>query len=310
MREGWAIGVDGGGTRTRYLLVDAEGREVGRLMGPGTLLAPGGEEEVAGRLSAGISRLAETHGARLPIDSVCAGLAGAAGHPEAARRVAGALLREGVARGAVLLSDAQVAFADAFGAGAGLLLIAGTGSVAVGWRGGEGAPRLERVGGWGALLGDEGSGYWIGLQGIQRAILGREGRGSPTALTERLLSRIGAWTPPEIFAWADGAGKEGFAALAPDVLALGATDGVAGGIRAGAVTALLAHVEALAEALFPEPPRPPVALVGGLISEGGELRQDILDGLAKRGFAAHTDQVDPARGAARLALAGAPPGLG
>jgi N-acetylglucosamine kinase-like BadF-type ATPase len=211
-------------------------------------------------------------------------------------------LREwGVARRTRVLTDAEVAFVDAFGEGSGILLIAGTGSVALarGDRGGE----LMRVGGWGALLGDEGSGYRVGLEGLQAGIRAAEDRGPPTALTEALFAQTGTDSLGKLLSWSRNAGKSGVASLAPTVVRIAdAGDPVAEELVERAIAALVDHIRTLAKRLGPGTP-PPVALVGGLIEEGGSLRGRLLRAMELAGFHPLGRLVDPARGAVRLALA-------
>ena len=83
------------------------------------------------------------------------------------------------------------------GAGAepGLVLIAGTGSIAYG-RNRE--ARAARAGGWGYVLGDEGSGYWIGRRALGAVVRQSDQRGRPTLLTGRLLQHFGIGTPQDL----------------------------------------------------------------------------------------------------------------
>jgi glucosamine kinase len=85
--------------------------------------------------------------------------------------------------GAVVIAadDATIAQLGAFAGGPGIVVIAGTGSVAVGW---PGKGRITRVGGHGFLLGDEGSGYWIGREAITAALQSRDGTGPANGLPE------------------------------------------------------------------------------------------------------------------------------
>ena len=231
------VGIDGGATRTRYLLADATGGILARSEGKGSLLGAGEDRSVADDLVREVGTLASRAGTGLPVDALCAGLAGAARRPDARALLGDRLSQLGVSRRVRIVPDAEVAFVDAFGEAAGILLIAGTGSIGLGRAGGG---ELERVGGWGALLGDEGSGYRIGLDGLQAAIRGAERRGPPTGLSDTLFRSLGLESVARVLEWGQGAGKSRIAALAPlviqeaergDAVAVEIVDRAGGGAR-------------------------------------------------------------------------------
>ena len=295
------IGIDGGGTHARAVVLDGAARELARLAGPPGLLDPldpaGGVENLA--------RLARDalHQAALspPAAGLCCGLAGAV---RAAERdaVQSALARSGIARAVVITGDAEAAMADAFGDGPGILLIAGTGSIARA-RGDKG--RLVRVGGWGTLLGDEGSGYAIGLAALRAVLRAEDGRDPPTALTAAVLRRTASASPFDLIRYAAAASKRDIAALAPIVLeAADAHDTAAARIRTDAVTHLTEL--AVSAARQTAPASAAVALSGGLLQPGGPLRDSVADRIRQRlpdtSLIPHS--IDAARGAARLAMAG------
>ncbi len=293
------VGIDGGATRTRYLLADATGGILARSEGKGSLLGAGEDRSVADDLVREVGTLASRAGTGLPVDALCAGLAGAARRPDARALLGDRLSQLGVSRRVRIVPDAEVAFVDAFGEAAGILLIAGTGSIGLGRAGGG---ELERVGGWGALLGDEGSGYRIGLDGLQAAIRGAERRGPPTGLSDTLFRSLGLESVARVLEWGQGAGKSRIAALAPLVIQEAERgDAVAVEIVDRAVAGLVGHAQALAKKLETPAPRR-VALVGGLIEERGPLRARVAQRLAKEGFEPVQQLVYPARGAVRLAL--------
>ncbi len=294
------VGVDGGATRTRFLLADGSGRILGRREGGGALLGVGDEEELGNRLVREVRALAGELDEPLPVEVLCAGLAGVAGREEARRRLEAKLVDHEVARRVHLVSDGEIAFFDAFGEGPGILLVAGTGSIAKAKRG-PGA-ELRRVGGWGALLGDEGSGYGIGLAGLRAAIRASEGRGADSALVDVLPEALELDSIRELKSWVDTADKAGIAALGPRVVRTAeAGDRVAEEIVDDAVRALTAHVRALAAG---EDPPPRVALVGGLIEPGGSLRSRVRAALQAAGFEPLEREVEPVRGAVQVALRG------
>jgi len=298
------VGVDGGATRTRILLSGPEGADLGRTQGPGSLLGAGRDGAIADAIAAQVRRLAEEAGVPLPLDAICAGLAGAAGRPEARRICEEHIRKSGIARLVRVISDADVAFADAFGDGeGGILLVSGSGSIAVARVEGMSADApLLRVGGWGALLGDEGSGYGLGLAGLCAAVRGEETRGPSTSLVDVLYGAVGATSVRSLFDWVNGVGKSEIAALAPVIIAEAARgDSVARSLVDETVAAVADHAVALRRRHFAATAGPPVALVGGLIEAGGPLRSQVRDALKAEGFAVLPGQVVPARGAVRVA---------
>jgi glucosamine kinase len=297
-------GIDGGGTRTRFVLADANGRILARREGRGSLLGAGRDPEIAEDIERHVRALAEEAGVELPLRALCAGLAGSAGRPEATRIFQDELVRLGIASRVSVIPDAEVAFEDAFGEGEGILVIAGTGSIALG-RGEAGG--LHRVGGWGALLGDEGSAYGIALDGIRAAMRGAEGLGEPTLLTSAILSRLRIDSLSGIFKWSQDARKGEIAALAPAVFGTAAAgDRVAISILEKALDGILDHARALRRALFPERgsdrPAIPGALVGGIVEAGGPLNDEVIRRFRMEGIEVVADTVDPPRGAVSLAL--------
>jgi N-acetylglucosamine kinase-like BadF-type ATPase len=293
------VGVDGGATRTRFVLADADGQTLAECEGGPGLLGAGADQDVADRIVERTREMVREAGKHLPVEVACVGLAGVAGRPEARAFARDHIMDQGVARQVLVVADYEIAFRDAFDQGDGILMIAGTGSVAVGQIG-AGPP--VRVGGWGALLGDEGSGYRIGLGGIRVAVRGAEGRNSPTRLTDRLFRALAADSVDEVFEWSKRATKRDVAALAPLVIEeADRGDAAAGEIVARAVDGLIQHAEALTNAAGTQPP-PEIALVGGLVEPGGLLRQRTLDALERAGFRARAGRVLPTRGAVLMAL--------
>lgn len=162
------LGIDGGGTKTTFLMVDADDRELARVESGGSNYNSVGVEASRNALAEGIGRLPA-----LP-DVIAAGFAGA-GRPAGVRHYY-TLLRELVPAAEILIeSDAHVAYAGALGDRSGVVLVAGTGSVAIG--GMEDGTRF-RYGGWGPQFGDEGSGFWIGREAIRTALAFHEDRRS------------------------------------------------------------------------------------------------------------------------------------
>jgi len=175
---GYVVGVDAGGTSTRALAVDAAGAVLGTGRSGGSNPNSHPPEEAAGRIADAIT--AATAG--LDPERVRGCVVGMAGEskltdPAIAAVFELAFQRAGVGGLVRVASDAEAAFASATPAADGTVLIAGTGSIA-------GRIRKRRMvgtaGGYGWLLGDEGSGYWIGREAI-RATLDALCGGQPLA---------------------------------------------------------------------------------------------------------------------------------
>jgi glucosamine kinase len=197
----------------------------------------------------------------------------------------------------------MIALDDAFGDGAGVLLVSGTGSVAFG-RGPDGT--FARCGGWGPIIGDEGSGTWIGRRALSIVSAAADGRESQTGLTGAVLTAAEVNEVMDLIPWAAAATREQIASLAPVVF----TVAEGGDLRANpvvshAVEELMLHIPALAQQLFgDERAAVPVALAGGLMSKGSMLRKRLEHRLraAVPGAQVKPGQIVPARGAVRSAL--------
>ena len=291
--------MDGGGTRSRALVGDVEGRELGAADGGPGLIDPADPGRAVRAVIEVVRRAAAAAQVALPVKGMWAGLAGAG--QEAARAAAeaglgGAGLAERVAVG----TDVEAAHADAFGDGAGILLVVGTGSVvrAVGPGGG-----VVTVGGWGQLLGDEGSGYRIGLNGLRAVVRASDGREPRTTLTRLLLEATGQGEPRDLVGWAARAAKGEVAALSVLVAREArAGDGVAARVIHRALGAIREHLVAALEGVAGREGRPAVAMVGGLVGENGVLMEAVRGIAHDLGCDVHSGPVVPERGALLSAI--------
>ncbi|KKZ73335.1 BadF/BadG/BcrA/BcrD ATPase family protein, partial [Streptomyces showdoensis] len=164
-----------------------------------------------------------------------------------------------------LRGDADVAFAGGEGTPAdGLVLIAGTGAAAARVAGRR-AIRAADGDGW--LLGDAGSGFWLGREALRAVLRSLDGRGPSTALTGPVGALCGGLAKEDVVRYAYGAEPVRLAALSPVVVeAAGAGDEVASALLDRAADELCATVAALG-------PRPgePLVVTGGLLGPGGPL---------------------------------------
>lgn len=242
-----ALGIDGGGTGCRALLGDAEGRILGRGEGGAANIVSDPDGALASILAATDAALA---GIAEPGRVVAVlGLAGA-NLPEAAARTAARLP---FARARVV-QDIDIAVAGALQGEDGIVAITGTGSVFARQRGGA----LRTIGGWGLVLGDEGSGAWIGRALCTRALHALDGFVPMTPLLRGLLDEAGGGAGLVEFALA--AKPVDFGALAPRALAAAeAGDGAAEAVLAAAAADTFAAVD-----LLQSDPALPVVFLGGV----------------------------------------------
>ncbi len=297
------IGIDGGGSRTRVIVADENGHQVGSADGSGSAVRPGEAERSAQVMERlvhdALASCAMTH---VTPKVLCVGAAGV-GREGERQALWQALAARELAEEVVVHADAAVALDDAFGDGAGILLISGTGSVAFG-RGPTG--EFGRCGGWGPVCGDEGSGAWIGRRALSIVTAATDGREPDTALVGAILTAAEIDHADALIAWAATATPSQLAELAPVVVSVGD----AGDLRANSLLSLAAeelaiHVRTLARRLFGEERAAcPVALAGGLLGPGTSLRRRVEHRLksAVPGAQIRAEEVVPVRGAVRGAL--------
>lgn len=296
------VGIDGGGTRATALATALDGTPLARRAGSAALVHSTDPAARLPQLQSLVRKVIGEAGATPPVGALCCALAGV-GRETVRRGFEDALGRARLAHRVRVVTDAEAALHDAFADGPGILLIAGTGSIAWG-RGPDGGH--ARAGGWGAMFGDEGSGWAIGLEGLRAAARALDGRGPATALVDAICRQVGVQTGPDLITWADAAGKAGIAALAPVVLELAErepADEPARAIAQRAATDLADHIAALVRRLGPWADPPAVALAGGLILPGRPLRLPVERVLARLDPPCNVRAaaVDGARGAAGLA---------
>ena len=186
------LGIDAGGTKTVCVLANEHGDVLSVARTTGANLQAVGELEVEKVLHQVMDEAIGDHGV-LP-QAVCLGIAGVDRDDDFA--IVRAIMRRIAYKARTLVvNDALVALVAGAGAEPGLVLIAGTGSIAYG-RDREG--RAARAGGWGYVLGDEGSGYRIGRRALGAVVRQSDGRGTSTLLTGRLLQHFGINRPQEL----------------------------------------------------------------------------------------------------------------
>ena len=296
------LGVDGGGTATEAWLGEPGLRVIGRgTSGPSNAKAVG-LDAVRRALEAAIGAAFQDAGLEpAPVEAACLGLAGF-DRPDDRKILIGWADEARLAHRLVLVNDGDLVVAAGTPEGWGVGVIAGTGSIAVG-RTPDG--RTARAGGWGHLIGDEGSAYAAVLDALRlvaRRADGREPRPTgPDPLTDRLCRALGVAQPSQIVTvlYAPDFTRARVASLAPEVLAACAESPEDGArLLAPAGAALAETVAAVARSLGWTSGGLPLAAAGGYVLSATAVRQAMLDDLAERGYQpALTLVPDPVRGA-------------
>ena len=307
-RQTVLLGIDCGGSHTAVVVGDRRGRVLARAEGPGSAMRPGGAEQSAAVILDVARRAATQAKVSLPANIALVGAAGAGRAPEQ-EALAAAITAAGVAERVDVRGDIEVALAAAFGDAPGILINAGTGSIAYA-RGPDG--RLHRAGGHGWQLGDEGGGYWLGRRALSAAARAHDGLEESSTLLERLLVALGLQTFDDLIRWTTTATPAQVAALAPHVLnAAREGETVAQRIVADAALELSQLVRALTRH-FAGTASIKMATIGGLLRPGSPLLTALRTSLADLPRARISEgggSVDAPVGAMRLAvqLLGAPP---
>ncbi|MBB5574283.1 MULTISPECIES: N-acetylglucosamine kinase [Rhizobium] len=253
--EHYFLGIDGGGTGCRARIEDAAGTLLGQgLSGPATTRL--GIDEAWASIARAFGAAIEEAGlgpseiARVHTGVGLAGI-GRKGALEALRSIKHPFASID------FVSDGEGACLGAHSGRDGAIVIAGTGSIGLGFVEG----RHLRVGGYGFPISDEGSGADLGLKAVQLALRAQDGRYEKTALLAEILQRFQN-DAMEAVAWMDRASATDYAALAPMVMRH-ADQGDAAGRRI--VQSAAEHIDTLIRSLF-DKGAPRVSLLGGLSS--------------------------------------------
>lgn len=293
--NGIYVGVNVGGTRTTAVV--GNGTEVlSRASGPGAAVRPGRALTSANTI-ADVSRKALASAGQLTAEAMVVGAAGAGREPERNELLA-ALVNEGIAERIQITTDIEVALVAAFPDSPGIVLNAGTGSIALAR---DTSGETHRAGGYGWQMGDEGSGYGIGRAAMGAVSRAHDGRGPSTRLTLRAMAAAKANNFDQFVSWGTTATPADVAALAPGVIEMAELgDQVAQGILDYAVRELVLLVTALQAHTGTAPTK--VALAGGLLATDGLLRPAVIAKLKEtRGVQVVTDEVDAGVGALTMA---------
>lgn len=269
------LGIDGGGTRTRATIV-ADGVRLAFAEKGSIKRLRVGAEHAEANLRTLLAEVLAASGAK-KIDAATVGVASAA-MPGVEEWITAVFRDFGIERSEVV-GDEVIALDAAVKGGPGILQIAGTGSNCIG-RAPDGG--RECAGGWSSRLGDEGSGYWIGLHAVRRALRAYD-REEPTRVLE-VVGRIwGTKTIDELVNLGDSTPGPDFAALSPAISQLAEEgDAVAAGVLRQAAADLVEYVLLVREKLRRKhglTDEVPVAWIGGVLGKARLVREPFFAGL-------------------------------
>jgi glucosamine kinase len=298
------LGIDGGGTKTSCVIGD-ETSVLGSGTAAGSNVVRLGEVKAREGLAAAISQAcAATNLRPAQVQRTCVGLAGA-GRPEISNLVR-RLLAELVGGEIEVVGNMVIALQAAFGNGAGVMVIAGTGSMAYGR---DASGNTLRAGGWGFSVFDEGSGHWIGRSAISAIMRDYDESGEENSV---LLNNIRtSWdltTREQLVLAANASPSPDFAGLLPAILsAADSGDAMAQSILTQAGTELARLAKIVIRRLFPDGDKVPVALTGGVFSNCALVRQVFYNSLRSEypNCSVNLSVIEPVQGALELARKGA-----
>jgi glucosamine kinase len=293
----YVVGIDAGGTKTVGLLADETGHVLAEARGSGANLQTHGELEVE-KVFDGVL---ESLGRDKPVAAVCLGIAGV-DRPHDERAIREILRRLGHRERARVVNDAAVALAAGAPDSVGIVILAGTGSIAYG-----SDPRgaSARSGGYGFLLADEGSGYWLGHQALRAAVRAADGRGPDTRLMPLLFEALEVSSVPELVprVYEKGLPKHRIAAFAPLVQrAADEGDAVGRQLIEQAAHELALAARSVARQLSFGDAQYPLVLAGGVFKGCPGLIAPLEAGLQLPQARPSVLRVEPACGAVRLAM--------
>jgi glucosamine kinase len=298
------LGIDGGGSKTSCLIGD-EASVLGAGAAAGSNVVRVGERQARESLGAAIRQAcAAANITPAQIERTCVGIAGGA-RPEIAGIVRG-LLSEFVSGKIEVVGDMVIAMEAAFGGGPGVIVIAGTGSIAYG-RNSEG--QTARAGGWGFAISDEGSGHWIGRSAVAASMRARDEAGAerPSVLLESIMKSWAVTTREQVVVAANSITPPDFAALLPAVLsAADAGDATARTVLTQAGVELAGLAKMVIARLFAYAGAVPVAVSGGVFCNCALVREVFDNDLRAEcpQVWSNATSVDPATGALKLARKG------
>jgi N-acetylglucosamine kinase-like BadF-type ATPase len=196
----YVLGLDGGGTKSDALLVGEDGTAVAQALGGSTNMQVVGAQKAAETIATLIKDCCAKQGCKSSeIGAVVLGLAGAGRESDRTELLnqlqSVAAAQTIILNNVIIETDARIAIEAAFAGSSGIVVIAGTGSIGL-YRTDD--QQFHRAGGWGRILGDEGSSYAIARDALAAVMLAYDGRGPQTSLTAKALDYFQVTTPEEL----------------------------------------------------------------------------------------------------------------
>jgi N-acetylmuramic acid 6-phosphate etherase len=299
------IGVDGGGTRTRARLANGLGETLGS--GEAGLANPNasGFEAAKNEILSAVDRaFQDARMERRMVAAACLGISGVDRPGEREHFVSWA--GQALAPHVQVVNDGETVLAAGSSENWGVALIAGTGSIAWG-KTHDHPPRIARAGGWGYMIGDEGSGFDLGREALRAVTQSEDRRGEPTRLRDAILGEWGMHSAAELIpkVYRSGLVPADFARLAPLVVRCAEeSDQVALRLIERTAAALANMVVAAARQLQFPAGDIPLALTGGLLLQAKYVRTRLAAELERQGahFSPTALVHEPVAGAVRMAI--------
>ncbi len=305
------LGIDGGGSHTVALLARVARKENGELYwsiagrgegGPCNRHAVGETRALQALDQAIAAAFASAGVARHVVEAACLGMAGV-DRPDDLALMKKWADQLGLAKQVEITNDANLLLAAGTPDGWGVALVAGTGSIAFG-RTRDG--RTDRAGGWGFILGDEGSAYAIVTAALRAAARAADQRGEQTLLLQRFMGVLQIKQASELIPtiYRGGWDRARLATLAPLVVEAAETDSMAQAIVEEAAHELALAAVTVARKLGLNGQKLPLSLTGGVILANPAFREQIVASMRRQGGDADpvTTVAEPAEGAVRIAV--------
>ena len=301
----YVAGIDGGATKTICIIANTEGKVLGRgVSGSSNYHNVGMSSAKKALLQSIKSASSNAKLGRLRFKVACFGMAGLDSPYD--KKIISKFIREEIkfCEKITVVHDSVIALYGATGGAPGLIVEAGTGSFAAGLnKRGE----IKRVGGWGNIIGDEGSAYEIGRQALKAFLRSYDGREVKTLLTEKIVKMLKLRVEEDLMqrVYAEKMSISEIAAVAPLVAeAADEGDSVAKRILTEAGRELASYAIAIAKALGMENEDVEVYMTGGVFKAGSHVLKPFEEGIKKIMPKARlaSPKFEPAKGAVFLAL--------
>lgn len=268
------LGIDGGATKTILCLSDSSGDIVEIIKLGSTNYHTIGIDNTKATFKKAFQMMSSDHNVNLDqIKGICFGGAGIDSYE--GQQIISSIFREiGYENALTVCNDAVIALVGANGGFSGGVVIGGTGSVALGV---DDDGKIHKVGGWGHILDDYGSGYMIGRDALSKIMRYHDGRGRETKLWESMKNYFQISSPEQItdFVYSKSTKKQDIAKLAPLVIELYETDDVARDIVDDAVCALESLIITLSKKL--REPAFSLGLYGSIIIKNPIIKSKLIE---------------------------------